>query len=303
MFTQYKKQQFKTYSTARQHFIDNPEELISIEKHITDTFRKILMEYYDEMEIAYNEASYTYPFWKQFAPFKRGRQPRGDQVPWIEVGEQIVGGTFRRKLENYYKVSNVGLPSGADDRIVVSSPEISSLCSNITDSVMIFIDEKSTGPRDTITDLVVSPYQVSGDGIWKPNKDYVVNSLILAKGKRSQRDFYPAVSPIVVTHTDRILPIIHIFTEPIYSMISLNAKNPSSVPSNKGGQPLSSIRITCVPNGLLLTCNPNYVKEYPHLFYPGKDESGKAPLRVRARIDTNIISEHIAKWRVFEKKR
>lgn len=65
------------------------------------------------------------------------------------------------------------------------------------------------------------------------------------------------------------------------------------------GQPLESIMNICVPNGLLLTIAPNYLNNYPGLFYPGKDDKKKDPKKVRVRVSFEILRE-IAPWRVIE---
>ena len=68
---------------------------------------------------------------------------------------------------------------------------------------------------------------------------------------------------------------------------------------NKGeiGQPLHRLELITIPNGLLLLENPAYLTEHPNLLYPGKDDKGKNPLKVRARISFSILSK-IAEWRV-----
>jgi hypothetical protein len=46
----------------------------------------------------------------------------------------------------------------------------------------------------------------------------------------------------------------------------------------------------------LLAVNPNYLKQYPHLLFPGKDDKEKNPLKVRARVSFEVL-RHIAPWR------
>lgn len=65
------------------------------------------------------------------------------------------------------------------------------------------------------------------------------------------------------------------------------------------GQPLSKIKIACIPNGLLLTQAPNYIKNHPHLFFPGKDDKSKDPRKIRARVSFGVLKE-IDDWRVKE---
>ena len=57
------------------------------------------------------------------------------------------------------------------------------------------------------------------------------------------------------------------------------------------GQPLSRITLACIPNGLLLTEKPNYLREYPGLLFPGKDDKDKNPQKMRALFIVLRISE------------
>ena len=65
------------------------------------------------------------------------------------------------------------------------------------------------------------------------------------------------------------------------------------------GQPLSKIKVASIPNGILLTKNPNYNDLYPGLFFPGKDDQTKDKRKVRARISFNLLKK-IADWRIKE---
>jgi len=55
--------------------------------------------------------------------------------------------------------------------------------------------------------------------------------------------------------------------------------------------------VATLPNGLLLTLNPGYLKGHPTLFYPGKDDKGKQETKLRARVSFQILRK-IAPWRV-----
>lgn len=46
-------------------------------------------------------------------------------------------------------------------------------------------------------------------------------------------------------------------------------------------------------------CLINYLKQYPHLFFPGKDDRSKDDRKVRARVSFGILEE-IDRWRVKE---
>ncbi|MBQ6683740.1 MAG: BglI family type II restriction endonuclease, partial [Bacteroidales bacterium] len=65
------------------------------------------------------------------------------------------------------------------------------------------------------------------------------------------------------------------------------------------GQPLAKIKLASIPNGILLTKNPNYNEKYPGLFYPGKDDKKKDKRKSRARISFVLLKE-ISDWRIKE---
>lgn len=288
MFNKYRVNMFNTYNLARKYFIKNYQSLINVEKYISDVIVKILKDHLQDIKEDFNETSYLYPFWANFKPLDRGRDPKHDQIPWIEVGEQTVGDKIKRVADDYFEnVTDTGLPTGADHRFVVSSYEIKKLLS-ITDSVMIFLDTKTVGPRDDKSEVVASPYQVSGNGSWTDVKKNINNDIVKATGKKKIHDFYPAVSPILITSKSKILPIVHVFIKPVYSMNNLD--------SIGSGQPINLFKLITTPNGLLLTVKPNYLKKYPHLLYPGKDDMKKSLIKRRARINAEILKD-ISPWR------
>ena len=69
-----------------------------------------------------------------------------------------------------------------------------------------------------------------------------------------------------------------------------------SISTAEEGQPLDRISIASIPNGILLTINPNYKKSYPGILFPGKDDKGKDPRKLRARVSFQVLRE-IADWR------
>ena len=115
--------QFAIYHEARTKLLNHPEILISLEQYITNKLYKIISDNIDEIKEDYNEASLLYPFWKNYPPDDRGRQPKGDQYPWIEVGEHAVGSKLPRLLSADFDVRDTGLPSGADQRFVLRNEE------------------------------------------------------------------------------------------------------------------------------------------------------------------------------------
>lgn len=293
MYFEHRNELCARYNEARNHFLEAPDELISLEEFITNVVNKTVCDSYDEIEHDYNEASYMQPFWSNYPPDNRGRAPVGDQVPWIEVGEHAVGHKLSRLISYDFNIQEIGLPSGADNRFVLMAPQISDITNGLTDRAFVFLDIKSVGPRDNFDHTVISPYQVSGDGVWDdPTKD-MLNSPMLATGKHVSHIFHPAISPIYALTNGWVAPTVHIFIKPVYSMLSLTTGG------RKSGQPLESIKSICVPNGLLLTKAPNYLRRYPGLFFPGKDDKTKDPRKIRVRVSFEILRE-IDAWRVTE---
>lgn len=292
MFYEKRNLLFHNYNRARDYFISCPNQLIDLEQYCAELVNNIIMENYDEIEANYNESSYLNAFWAKYPPDDRGRQPVGDQIPWIEVGEHSIGHKLSRIIGTLYRVSEIGLPSGADNRFVLYSDDIADITHGFTNCAFFFLDIKSVGPRDNFDHTVISPYQVSGDGIWNaPNKN-MENSTMVAKGKRTTHLFYPAISPIYPLTNGDVAPTIHLFVKPVYRMLSLASDGLT-------GQPLESIKNICVPNGLLLSKNPGYLNSCPELFFPGKDDKSKDPRKIRVRVSFALLSE-IATWRVEE---
>lgn len=292
MYHQHRNQIFEGYNRARDFFCTHPDILIELERYTTCLCHDLLAEHYDEFAADYDEASFLHPFWANYPPENRGRSPVGDQIPWIEVGEHAIGHKLNRIIAKDYRIREIGIPSGADNRFILESEEISRITSGFTNSVMVFLDIKSVGPRDDYEHTVISPYQVSGNGLWEDPRNSMTNTPMRATGSRASHPFYPAITPIYVLSDGTVAPTIHIFVKPVYQM--LNLADPT-----RTGQPLRHIRVICVPNGLLLTVTPNYLHTLPSLFFPGKDDHSKAPAKVRCRVSFEILSS-IAPWRVAD---
>ena len=288
MFKQFQKQQFDSYHKAMEYFEANFERLIEIEAFIAKEILHFIDIHQPDIVRDYNEASYLNPFWRNYPPLDRGRAPIGDQYPWIEVGEKVFGSKLTRHFANNFTIKDSGLPSGADERCIVSSEKIRSIL-GITDSVWIFVDIKSAGPRDNFSHAVMSPYQISGCGEWQKEDDGVSNKAIIAQGNRISHNFFCSLSPIYILSDGTVAPLVTFVIKPIYAMISQNDKTI--------GQPLHEIKIACIPNGILLTHNPNYLAQFPTLFFPGKDDKKKDLRKIRARVSFEILQK-IAPWRV-----
>ena len=291
MFYQYRKLLFENYNRARDFFCQNPHMLIDIEHYITQIINNTITEKIEELVFDYNEASYLNAFWAEYPPDNRGRAPVGDQIPWIEVGEHAIGHKLNRLIAAKYDIREIGLPSGADNRFVLISDEIETITRGFTDRAFVFLDIKSVGPRDNFDHTVISPYQVSGDGVWEDPSENMVNSTMLARGRSVSHVFHPAIAPIYSMTDGSVAPTVHLFVKPIDRMLNLSK-------DRNAGQPLDEIKNICVPNGLLLAVNPNFLDDNPGLFFPGKDDKGKDPRKIRVRVSFEIL-RRIAPWRVF----
>ncbi|GMO52490.1 MAG: hypothetical protein Pg6C_18150 [Treponemataceae bacterium] len=287
MFNYYREEQFKRYHEARTFFVNNPQTLLQIEQFCMSLLSEFIKENHDEIQRDYNEASFLYPFWQNYPPDDRGRMPKGDQFPWIEVGEHIFCPKISRFLNRSFKTRDTGIPTGPDDRYIISGEKIRDVL-EITDSLWLFIDIKSVGPRDDQDHAVMSHNQISGNGKWTEKDFGVINDTMTAKGQRVSHPFYCAIPPLFVLSDGTIAPVIHIVLKPVYKMLGLTGE--------EKGQPLSRLSLVSIPNGILLTENPNYLQTYPGLLFPGKDDKEKDPRKVRARVSFEIL-RRIAIWR------
>ena len=255
MFNAHRIDQFTIYKKAKEFFVSNPEVLCGLEEYFTNCLVNELTINIQDISRDYNEASFLFPFWQNYPPDDRGRQPIGDQYPWIEVGEHAIGTKLSRTLSRRFEIRDTGIPSGADQRFVVKSNNIRQLTDNYCDSAFLSIDIKSVGPRDDAPHAVMSHNQISGDGIWESPKEGLINSVIKATGERTTHPFHCSLPPIYILSDGTIAPVITLVVKPVYSMPSLDSNN------EKSGQPLNKITLVSIPNGILLMVNPNYLKK------------------------------------------
>jgi len=288
----YRQQQFQLYNSARNYFIASPNALIELERFLTNHIVSLVKSNLAEIKNDYNEASYLYPFWENYPPEDRGRQPIMDQYPWLEVGEHAIGAKLPRLLVNSFDVRDTGIPTGADQRFVISSENILEATQGFTNSAWLFIDIKSVGPRDDQDHTVMSHNQVSGDGTWENSQAGVRNSILQAIGARASHDFHASIPPIYVLSDGTIAPVVIIALKPVYQMLQANHSN-----IRNNGQPLERIDVACIPNGLLLTQNPNYLNTYRGILFPGKDDKSKDTRKLRVRVSFSLLKE-IHPWRV-----
>lgn len=292
MINTHRQNQFKAYNAARDYFIANPNSLIELEMFLTNHLVSIITENILDIKQDYNEASYLYPFWENYPPEDRGRQPIKDQYPWIEVGEHAIGSKLPRLLAQSFRIRDTGLPTGSDQRFVLTHDTIKTATNSYTDSAWFFIDIKSVGPRDDQNHTVMSHNQVSGDGIWINPTDGVKNTILQATGTRAAHDFHASLPPVFVLSDGTIAPLVMIALKPVYKMLPADI-----IGARNNGQPLERIDIACIPNGLLLTQQPNYLAQHKGLLFPGKDDKSKDPRKLRARVSFELLQK-IASWRV-----
>ena len=293
MFNKFRNSQYSIYKQARNYFIQNYDQLIEIEKFISLKINEIVNNNIQQIADDFNEASHLYPFWQNYPPEERGRAPIGDQYPWIEVGEHTIGDKLPRLLEPYFSIRDVGLPTGADVRLVLTHPQINNLTNSFTDTCWLFLDIKSVGPRDDQSHAVMSPNQISGSGRWDSADGGVSNNIILAKGRNKSHLFHASIPPIYVLSDGTVIPVIIVILKPVYRMLSLTKL------SEDRGQPLGRISFATVPNGLLLEERPNYLAQYPNLFFPGKDDKKTNSQKMRCRVSFEVLKS-IANWRFQE---
>jgi hypothetical protein len=289
VFNKYRQQQFAIYNAARATFISSPNKLIELEKYITEEVENVIKLNLPSIVKEYNEASYLYPFWQNYPPEERGRAPKGDQFPWIEVGEHTIGIKLSRILTSNFTVEDYGLPTGADQRLLLRNQKIEQLLGIKNSSAWLFTDIKSVGPRDDADHTVMSHNQISGDGEWLDQNQGVINKVLTAQGARANHPFHCSIPPLYILSDGTVAPMINVVVKVVYDMLNLT--------KGRTGQPLKRITLATIPNGLLLTMNPNYIKTYPGILFPGKDDKDKSPTKVRARISFDILRK-IDSWRV-----
>lgn len=293
MFNAFRDSQYIIYNEARNHFIQNYTQLIELEKFISFKLYEIINDNFEQVVEDFNEASYLYPFWQNYPPEERGRLPIGDQYPWIEVGEHAIGDKLPRLLEGHFSIRDVGLPTGSDVRLVLTHPEINNITGGFTGACWLFLDIKSVGPRDDQDHTVMSHNQISGSGRWDSPDGGVVNQVMVARGRKASHLFHCSIPPIYILSDGTVIPVVIVILKPVYKMLSLEED------SKDIGQPLRRISFATVPNGLLLHEQPDYLAQYPELFFPGKDDKTKNPLKVRCRVSFAILRS-IANWRFQE---
>jgi len=100
MYNRHRNDQFAAYRLAREKFCQDPSKLLGLEEFLSGKIVEMLSDNMEEICGDYNEATFLYPFWQAYPPEKRGRQPKGDQFPWMEVGEHVLGAKLCRYIDD-----------------------------------------------------------------------------------------------------------------------------------------------------------------------------------------------------------
>lgn len=259
------------YLSIRQKLLGEYDNIIALEQEYMGKIVDVVLRSALDIEHQFNSAPNFLPFWLNYAPRQRGRAFVGDAVPWGEVGEKLVISVISPHINDICsKIEFPALPFGGDHRF-------------LTEDVLIHLDVKMTGPRDVKNEVVVSPNQVSGDGILWDNKG-VVNSKVFARGPRKTNEFQPELPPFYAVEKDgkmAVYPCLTYFIKVVYSVEEF------------GRQPLDYMEIVSTPNGLIMF-DTLRLGDTPGLITPGKDEQDHAHPRTRIKLDP--LSK-IASWR------
>lgn len=266
----------QSYNNARRRFSADPGEIEDIECESRDLLLDLILASASAIERDWAHANDTLPYWIEAAPKQRGRQPKNEGIPWLEVAEHVpishLTAEFGRRFGT--EIIFPGLPTGGDLRFA-------------TQRALVHLDGKAAGPNDKHDEVVVPPYQLSGDGAitdsgtLKPNPS-IKNGPLTFPGRNKPGIFYPSLPPIY-TYDGHTKLCVTSFLKVVYDVIA------------PGNQPLVHMVLAIAPNGILL--HDHGLSEMPLLFARGKDDRSKDPRDRRCRILFNALSE-INEWRV-----
>lgn len=265
------------YREAYDRYASDPDAIIEVEEKYCRLLLEVILAVASSIERDWNHAADTVPVWIERAPKQRGNAPSGLTIPWIEVAEYVplshVTAEFGRRFGMEARFP--GLPTGGDLRVA-------------TDDALIHLDAKAAGPNDRHDEVVVPPYQISGDGNLSemgrlaPNAS-VVNSVLTFPGRNKSGRFHPSLPPVYVYPDGTYRLCVTAFLKVVYTVTGL------------GIQPLDHMTLAIVPNGLLL--HKHGMGQKAQLFARGKDATSKPLKDKRCRIMFAPLAA-IAPWRV-----
>lgn len=247
-----------TYFSVRSELLHNEQaQIIALEQQYMQLLLDVVVSAVDDIYADFSQAMELAPFWVNYPPIQRGRFPKGTSIPWGEVGEKTISACLIRALSlKHPSITFPGLPLGGDIRFA-------------TQNALIHFDIKMTGPNDNPDEIVASPHQVAGDGLYWRNG--VVNSLVIVTGQRATMRFQPELPPFYILG-NRVLVCLTYFLKAVYTVEEF------------GQQPLEYLELVCVPNGLLLFDGPNY-SQIQGVLIPGKGERDHPKKRTRIRLE------------------
>lgn len=105
------------YFIEREKFTKDLSQIEKIEEAYTNILlNDILLPTAENIFKDFSErALKLVPFWKNYPPEQRGRQPIGNSIPWLELGEKTIGSNIIGKLASRFDdITFPGLPTGGD---------------------------------------------------------------------------------------------------------------------------------------------------------------------------------------------
>lgn len=257
------------YFSIRERLLQDQASIEAIEQKYMQFLLDIVLEAANNIFEDFSLAMELKPFWIHYPPVQRGRAPSGTSIPWGEVGEKtIVANILRAIALQYTGVTYPGLPLGGDIRFATSN-------------ALVHFDIKLTGPNDNPNEIVASPHQISGDGLYW--RDGVINSPVTVVGPKATMAFQPELPPFYVLNGKTLVCLTY-FLKAVYIVQDL------------GIQPLHYLELVSVPNGLLLFDGPGYAQSQG-LIIPGKDVQNHPKKRTRIRLDPLA---RLASWRCMK---
>jgi hypothetical protein len=129
----------------------NPNLIVTEERKTAGFLVDALLHVAPAIERDWKHSQETLPYWIEAAPKQRGRQPRGEGVPWIEVAEYVPISHMAGELGRRYGSNAVfpGLPTGGDLRFSL-------------ERVLVHLDGKAAGPNDKHDGLLRLPTSFLG---------------------------------------------------------------------------------------------------------------------------------------------
>ena len=255
----------------------NPAALVAFEKVYMQHLLAVLEQTVKNMYTDFNEsAGDLLPFWLNYPPEQRGRNPKNEATPMLELGEKLTSSHLIHAVSNYFgDVTFPGLPTGGDVRFATSE-------------ALVHLDIKVSGPNETPNDLVVPPNQVSGDGA-NANALGILNSTTpITTRTGNHYDFQPKLPPFYLLG-GRTLLCLTFYLKVIYDT------------EGYGIHPLRYFELVCVPNGLLMFDGPQLYRT-TGLLAAGKDESAKPDSTKRMRVKLIPLSK-LDPWRTVKIER